>query len=212
MIPTPSRMHVASDRPPGNPFATRFTRPGALEPLDSQGRPLDLEALTVRLRRARMAAITGPHGHGKTTLLVALAARLEAEGLPVTVVRVRSRRDWAAVWRAISGLPRGGVACIDGWDSLAALRGPLRLAALLLGRTLLVTSHRPGLCPVLWRCETSRGLLEAIVARLPDRHGRIGGADIAEAFLRHDGDLRESLAHLYDRFEQRRWPTARPVA
>jgi len=53
------------------------------------------------------------------------------------------------------------------------------------------------------RCETSARLFAALVERLPDHGGRIDAADVADAFARHGGNLRESLYDLYDRFECR---------
>lgn len=191
-----------SDRPPGNPFATRFTRPGAIPPLDRQGRPLDLAALTTRLRALGAAAIVGPHGHGKTTLLVALADGLAGDGLPVVVLRARTWRDCFLAIRAIAAAPAGGLVCIDGWETLGPYRGPLRQAARWLGRGLLVTSHGTAGLPVLCECGTSATLLHAIVARLPDQGGRIDAEVVATAFERHGGDLRESLSELYDRYER----------
>jgi hypothetical protein len=46
-------------------------------------------------------------------------------------------------------------------------------------------------------------LLTAIVARLPANAGLITPADLADAFARHRGNLRDALADLYDRFEHR---------
>lgn len=191
-----------SDRPPGNPFATRFTRPGAIPPLDRQGRPLDLAALTTRLRALGAAAIVGPHGHGKTTLLMALADRLAGDGLPVVVLRVWAWRDCFLAIRAIAAAPAGAMVCIDGWEALGPCRWPLRQAARWLGRGLLVTSHGPPGPPVLCECGTSVTLLQAIVARLPDHGGRIDPEAVATAFERHGGDLRASLSDLYDHYER----------
>jgi hypothetical protein len=191
-----------SDRPPGNPFATRFTRPGAIPPLDRQGRPLDLAALATRLRSLHAAAIVGPHGHGKTTLLVALADRLADDGLPVVVLRARTWRDGFAVMRAIATAPAGALVCIDGWETLGPCRGLLRHAARRLGRGLLVTTHGSAGLPVLWECATSATLLHAIVARLPDHGGRADAEAVATAFARHGGNLRDALSDLYDRHER----------
>lgn len=194
--------HFRSDRPPGNPFATRFTRPGAVPPLDCRGRPLDVAALTARLRTLPAAAIVGPHGHGKTTLLLAIAAAWAADGLPVALVRVRG---WADVLKALATIARAAadaLVCIDGWESLGPGRWPLRRIARLLGRKLVVTSHGPAGLPLLHACDTSHKLLRAIVGHLPDHGGRIEAADVTTAFARHGGDLRESLCDLYDRYER----------
>jgi len=193
-----------SDRPPGNPFATRFTRPGTIPPLDAAGRLLDLRRLAATARRLGRSALEGPHGRGKSTVLLALVQELSAAGAAVEVVRVRVPRDAATALCVLATAPRGTMICIDGWERLG--RSGALLAGLLarwraLG--LVVTAHgRTGL-PVLARCESTPELLAAIVDRLPSHHGLIDRQDMADAHRRHDGDLREALYDLYDRFERR---------
>ena len=193
----------ATDARPGNPFATRYTRPGSVPPLDQHGCPLDLAALIARLDGLEAAALEAPHGHGKSTLLLALAAAIDAVGRPVRIVRVRNWRDAWAACRAVVGAPRRTAVFVDGWDLLGVVAAPLRMAAQGMRRTLLVTSHRPTGLPMLWRCETTPDLLRAIITRLPDHGGLVDDADIAEAFDRHGGNLRESLFDLYDKVEGR---------
>jgi hypothetical protein len=198
-----------SDARPGNPFATRYTRPGAIPPLDRHGIPLDIATLATRLEAVTAAAIEGPHGHGKSTLLFALAATLTAAGRPVRIVQIRDWHDACTACSVVLLAPRTTAVFVDGWERLGPLAGPLRLVARASRRTLLVTSHRAAGLPVLWKCETTPDLLRAVVARLPDRGGAVDDADIAAAFQRHDGNLRESLSELYDTIERRsRTPTA----
>ena len=45
--------------------------------------------------------------------------------------------------------------------------------------------------------------MAAIVDRLPSHRGLIDPQDVVDAHRRHDGDLREALYDLYDRFERR---------
>jgi hypothetical protein len=210
---TGDRADFASDGRPRNPFATRYTRPGAIPPLDTGGRPLDLESLAKALSAAGAAALQGAHGHGKTTLLVALADTLAAAGRRVRVLRMRGVRE---AWEAVVALavePAETAVFVDGWERLGV--GGRALAALARHRRgpLLVTAHAPVGLPVLRHCTTSVAMLRAIVARLPDHGGLIDDDDVARAFHRHGGDLRESLADLYDRVEGRRaaGPKARPA-
>lgn len=192
-------------RPPVNPFATRFTRPGALPPLGPDGRPRDLRGLLAALAGAGgRGAIEGPHGTGKSTLLAALAAALPGQGqLPVSL-RVRSPRDLPAVLAAVAAAAPRTTVLVDGWERLGR---PGALLARLLARArrcgLVVTSHAPAGLPVLVRCGSAPGLLAAIVARLPDHGGTITTADVDEAFHCHAGNLRDALFDLYDRFERR---------
>lgn len=197
------RPRFTSDARPGNPFATRYTRPGAVVPLDCRGQPLDLEGLIGRLGRLGAAAIAGPHGHGKSTLLLALADRLAAAGTPVTLLRVRHRWDGRGVAAAIATAPRGAAVLVDGWEGLGWLGRPLAVVARVRRRTLLVTTHRTAGLPVLWHCRTSLAVLRGIVARLPDHRGLIAAADLDAAYGRHGGNLRDSLSDLYDRVERR---------
>jgi energy-coupling factor transporter ATP-binding protein EcfA2 len=205
----------------GNPFATRHTRPGRLEPLDSDGCPRDVAAVLNRLAAlGGRAAIRGPHGSGKTTLLEHLAHALEARGTVVERVRLRAWRDGAtaaatdcaAAFRAIVRCPTGGTVCIDGWEQMGPAATAAGALAWLRGCGLIVTTHRATRLPLLVACDTSPALLAGLVRRLPG-HASWGGsvirdADLEAAFLSTRGDIRESLYELYDRFEERRRPPA----
>jgi hypothetical protein len=201
----------------GNPFATRHARPGRLEPLDRDGQPRDVAALLDRLAAlGGCAAIRGPHGSGKTTLLERLCEGLEDRGTAVERVRLRAWRDGAAAaaadvaaaFRAILRCAAGGTVCIDGWEQMGPAAAVADAIARLRGCGLVVTTHRSTRLPLLVACDTSPALLAAIVRRLPG-YDSWGGSSIHEAdlevsFLRHGGNIRESLYELYDRFEERR--------
>lgn len=198
-----------SDTRPGNPFATRYTRPGVIPPLDRHGIPLDVATLASRFDAVTAAAIEGPHGHGKSTLLFALAAMLHAAGRPVTIVRIRDWHDACTACIAIVTTPRRTAVFVDGWERLGLLAGPMRLVARMLRRRLLVTSHWPAGLPVLWKCATTPALFRAVVARVPDHGGAVDEEDIDAAFQRHSGNVREALYALYDTIESRsRLPSA----
>jgi hypothetical protein len=191
-------------RLPTNPFATRFTRPGELEPLDEQGEPVDAASLLARLGPGRVVAIEGPHGHGKSTLLAAIMAAARADGWATAAVRVRSPFDaWRPIVTAVT-TPQGGLVGCDGWERAApGTAAIVRLVAAARGLRVVVTTHRPGGLRLLARCGTSPRLLAQLVMRLPDHGGLIAAADIDDAFHRHAGNLREALYDLYDRFERR---------
>jgi energy-coupling factor transporter ATP-binding protein EcfA2 len=195
-------------RPAPNPFATRHTQPGSIPPLGADGQPIDLPSLLSRLRaNACRGAIVGPHGSGKTNLLLHLAEALAAHGGSLGPLRARSGRDAIGILRSILKAAVGTVVCIDSWEQLGlATRLSVRAAAAWRRCGLLVTSHAPTTLPTLVECHTSPEVLTAIVTSLPDAGGSITHTDIEHAFARHAGNLRDALADLYDRFESRRSP------
>jgi len=200
---TATSLPRAGTRLPANPFATRHTRPGTLPPLAADGRPRDLGGLTAEILRAGGAGIEGPHGSGKSNLLVAVARELGVEGRLAASVRL-GRHAAAAALRAILRAAPGRAVCLDGWEMLGRpVAASVRFLAHHRGVVLVVTSHRPSGLPLRVPTATSPALLDAIVRRLPDHGGLIAADDLAGAFVRQRGDLREALLDLYDRFEQR---------
>ena len=193
----------------GNPFATRYTAPGRLPPLTGDGGPLDVAAIVAAIPRRGAAAIVGPHGSGKTTLLVTLVSRLQDAGRPVALVRSTMPAALRTLVRTTLRMPAGGTVAVDSWERLGPLaRGVLRSLATWRGCGLLVTAHRAGGLPVLATCRTTPRLLRAVVDLLPDAARQVSATEIAGAFSRHAGNLRDALAALYDRFEERRIPSA----
>jgi len=157
------------------------------------------EELLERLAALRFrAAIVGPHGHGKTTLLEDLGERLGEQGFRIRTAtlhegesRLGPRRS-AALFR--DPHPRD-LLLVDGAEQLDRLawwhlRQRSRSAA-----GLIVTLHSPGLLPTLHECRTTPELLAAIAGEL----GGEGAADtVPGLFARHRGNLRDALRELYD--------------
>jgi hypothetical protein len=143
------------------------------------------------------AAIVGPHGHGKTTLLEDLAPRLEARGFRIRAATFRAgERRLGAARKILRDLTSQDVLLIDGAEQLGRLAWlQLHLRSRAAGG-LVITSHRPGLLPTLHECRTSPELLAGIVSELlgneAERH------DLDGLFHRHGGNLRGALRELYD--------------
>jgi hypothetical protein len=194
-----------------NPFATRFTQPGQIVPVDADGRPVDLAALLDRLDSlGGSAAIAGPHGSGKSTVLARVRARAAARGQPTVTRRLGggSWRDAATALNTVLGAAAGSMVCLDSWERLGSLtRWATRLVARHRRCRLVVTTHRPAGLPVLIHQAPTVATLRSIVQQLPDATTWLGTviheADLVEAFARHAPDLREALFHLYDLFEER---------
>ncbi|MCX6606403.1 MAG: hypothetical protein NTV52_22820 [Acidobacteria bacterium] len=134
-------------------------------------------------------ALVGPKGHGKTTLLEGFAGYLRGEGYVVRVV-------WARVGERLAPLGTvspGEIVCLNGAEALSywgwwRFRWEARGAA-----GILVTAHREGMLPTLWRCETTAALFEELVGELAP------GVDPAGVFERNGGNVREGFRELYRR-------------
>jgi hypothetical protein len=178
-----------------NPFATdRVLRERYR--LDASGWAL----LFARLRTLRhRGAIVGPHGSGKTTLLEDLAARLASGGWRITHARLTVEFPVLGVSipsRRLAALEPRDLLLIDGAEQLSALRwGWVRFRARGAGG-MIITTHKPGRLPTLWRCSTTPELLR-------DLSGSLGVPlaehDAAALHARHSGNLRNALRELYDR-------------
>ena len=144
------------------------------------------------------AALVGPHGHGKTTLLEDLGARLAEEGFRVRTATLRQGERRLGPVRSSALFRDPGprdLLLVDGAEQLDPLSWwTLRLRSRA-AAGLIVTSHRPGLLPTLHECRTTPELLAGIVVELS---GAADGEEAAELFARHGGDLRLALRELYD--------------
>ncbi len=171
-----------------NPFRSECVerlafRAGDFDWIDAEAR---LEASGGR------GALVGPEGHGKTTLLLEWAERVRGSGEQAEFVKVgfRQRRlnpDQRTVARS------AGNVFIDSAEQLGWLgwREVLRLTAE--ARRLVVTLHRAGRLPTVYRCRTSPELLGDLVREL-------GGVDcdVEGLWKRHRGNIRHALRELYD--------------
>ena len=185
-----------------NPF-----RSERVESLAYRAPGFDWARLLARLAaQGGRGAIRGPQGSGKTTLLHELGERLEGAGY--TVRRLRPDPDDRSLARRqlrelTTGLGPDVALLLDGadrlgWSQWQALRRGSREAAVLV-----VTTHRSGRLPTLYRCSTSVELLRELVAELapvemlPEARG---DDDWASAlYARAGGNLRLALRELYDR-------------
>jgi hypothetical protein len=152
------------------------------------------------------AALVGPNGSGKTTLMEDLAGYFAAEGWTVRHVRLsveRPRLDPDQVRELLAGLRARDLVLLDGANLLGHLSWwRFRRRACRAG-SLLITSHRPGLLPTLWKHETSPELLGGIVAELLRPNEGVDAEVIGQLFERHGGNLREALRELYDMYARR---------
>jgi len=158
---------------------------------------LDWEALVGRVAQPGLrGALVGPHGHGKTTLLLELGERLAAQGVASRYVRVGDE-DHAE--RGLRPDP-GVVYLIDGTDIIGRgawwrLRWQLRRA-----RGLIITVHRPGRLPTLHESRATPETLEHLLHALVPEDLAALRARIPGIFAAHGGDCRAMLFALYDEY------------
>jgi hypothetical protein len=159
------------------------------------------------------AALVGPHGHGKTTLLEELAVHLEGRGFRLRAATLHDgdRRLSADQERTLfADLTRRDCLLLDGAEQLNPLswrRAERRSRA---AGGLIVTSHRAGLLTTLVECRTTPELLNDLVRELlGEGEEAAGGLPAspeelhAQLFTRHGGNLRDVLRELYDAWAEK---------
>lgn len=184
----------------------------ALRPADNPFRSERIDALDYRLQGesweqalARLdalgyrASIVGARGHGKTTLLDALARRLAVRGHPV----VRARIERAVCWSRSE--VHGRTFLLDGTETLGPWRERILRARLATARGVIVSRHAPGPLPTWIRCGTDPALLAELFAELVygDAARTLAPEELRALdalWHRHAGNLRSCLLDLYDRF------------
>lgn len=150
-------------------------------------------------RTSQRGAIVGPHGTGKTTLLEEIRTQLLSQQQPVTLLRLSASRratapaevaEWLRKTTADHVLLLDGAEQLSAWQWFKFSRAARGFAGVL------ITTHRPGRLPMLFRTFPSQAvlgdLIRELVPEIADRHS-------AEQLLqKHRGNLRDALRQLYD--------------
>jgi hypothetical protein len=185
---------MASCRPADNPFASH-----RIEGLPFRHARTSRTDLCRRLEAlGGRAAIVGPEGSGKTTLIEELASIVTGDALLVTVSGV-SARPWQPVRaRLPKPVTANHVVLIDGADRLGAVGWRRLMWATRRARAVVATLHRPGRLPTLIECETDRDLLRELVEELAPADAPVLAPGLDELFERHEGNIRSCFRELYD--------------
>lgn len=142
------------------------------------------------------AAIVGPHGTGKTTLLEDLAPRLRSRGLEPIFLRLDSSEPRLSEqqWLKVGRSQPGQILLLDGAEQLPAIHWMRFRRRARKAGGLLITTHRAGRLPTLVRTKTSAELLSDILDDLG-----FPCEDSPSVFHRHGGNLRDCLRELYEK-------------
>ena len=189
-------------RPADNPF-----RADRIDRVRYRPQGWTWEAMLDRLQRLTYcAAIEGPYGSGKTRLLKELVARLEERGFYVSLFRVSPEETslpTELLKRLLFGRLSRHILLLDEADRLSTFS---RLVLRLLSRRasgLIVTSHEPGILPLLVECKSSPELLDEILAELVGQETNALRELSRHLFREHHGNIRDVLRALYDLYAER---------
>jgi energy-coupling factor transporter ATP-binding protein EcfA2 len=197
------RLRIPSRR--DNPFATCWTRPGAIPFHFTNG--VSTEQLVAKLASHNWrGAIIGPHGSGKSTLIETLRPALASAGKQVAFVALRNRqRRLPQSLPATTALHHSNqVLIIDGYEQLGWLER-LRTARYCRRNSsgLLVTAHSPTRLPTIIDLAPDQALVTKLVAELcSEVSTSLGEKDVAASHACHGSNVREIFFDLYDRHER----------
>lgn len=155
----------------------------------------ELEALEFR------AAIVGPHGTGKTTLLREAGETLRAQGLsPVHwfLADDRPNPSVASMLREATALGPHQVLLFDGAGHLRPLVWKLVHRAARSAGGLIITDHVPGRLPTWVETASDPALLASLTQELLGGDRLIAPVELERLREECDGNLREVLLSLFD--------------
>lgn len=197
------------DQPPCRklPSSTNPFRASRIEQLSF--RPISWSDLLRSLKSLNFrAAIIGPEGTGKTTLLLELATRLECD-LDISCHYLRAEPDQAwGSWRAFCSLfkalflpPTTAILLDDMGVNQRSFswRFCWMLSRVLFrNRRLIVTAHAPCYLPAVHHTSANASLLEQLVTELAPALVEQSPQLIRSAYAAGGGNIRTSLLLLYD--------------
>ena len=177
-----------------NPLTTHRVLTVRYRPLDMSWAELlnRLDAMNYR------AAVVGPKGSGKTTLIEDLVPHLVARGLTPRLIRLSAecRVFDPALLR---DLTERDLVLLDGAEQQGTLRWMRFHRVTRRAAGLIITLHHPGRLPTLLQTATTPQLLQQITSELLGSHAP-PPARMEQLYACHGGNLREALRELYDDF------------
>ena len=177
-----------------NPFSTKFWASGVI-PFQFSGCGETIAALLTRAQRYRVCQIVGPHGSGKSTLMLCLQKQFEQRGENVRYLCFNEQQRRIPDNFTFS---RNEIVLADGFEQLP-FRDRIKL--LLWAKRLILTAHRPvWFVPVLYRTQPQFSifvqLVRQIAAEPPEE------SSLRKVFDRSGGNFRTAFFELYDQWEE----------
>ena len=186
-----------------NPFATCWTRPGAVEFQFPAGQSAD--RLVAQLAAANWwGEIIGPHGSGKSTLLESLKPDLTAAGRGVSSITLHdAQRRLPKNWLRHALASSRPLVIVDGYELLSRIsRLRLRWRCRRARAGLVVTAHAPTGLPLLFQSQADLTLAAHLVSTLTRQiPSPITDDDVAASHACHGSNLRDLFFALYCRHE-----------
>ena len=177
-----------------NPFSTKFWSPGTLPFLFSERRET-LDTLLAKSQRLPICQIVGPHGTGKSTLLLELMKRYEKNGANVWYLFFNDQQRHIP-----HDLPsqKNHIFFVDGLEQLSCLNQGRLLLRL---KHSIVTAHRPvWSIPVLYQTKSQFSIFIQLVRKMlpnpPDE------STLRDVYDRSGGNVRNAFFELYDQWEK----------
>jgi hypothetical protein len=194
-LPLPSRY--------SNPFATCWTRPGALPFRWPSGQSAARIIGQFKKQQWR-GAVVGPHGSGKSTLLATLIPEIQNAGVTIYHITLQNgQRRLPIDFLPITPSKRT-LLILDGYEQLGWFeRYRINRHRCQTGCGLLVTSHAPLRIPTLIELNPDARLVLELVDELTTRApSPILAADVLSCQKLHGPNVREIFFDLYDRHQQ----------
>lgn len=190
-----------------NPFATCWTRPGALPLVLPEGETA--RSVVARLKHVDWRGqVVGPHGSGKSTLLAHLAPEIERAGRMPILARVDQPDGAMALAERLAECDEA-VALLEGFERLGywRRRAILRACRKALAGWVATTHRRVTVWPEPLPLLTTLRVTEATVAALFNELTRRRPTPVTQSqalasFRAGGGDLRAVWFDLYDRHER----------
>ena len=188
-----------------NPFATCWTRPGAIPFCFPEG--VDADCLIARLGAAGWrGAIVGAHGSGKSTLVEHLKPRLVERGCRIVTISARGRSQRVEQANPAQATDERTLWIVDGFEQMGILdRARVRWRAQRMHCGLLMTSHADTIVPTLIELQPSLALIQRVVRELSARSSvAVPPEAVIASHASHGSNVREILFDLYERHERLR--------